>query len=72
MASYQFEVTFTGLRGLGPDSIERTITVVYDDVDDDVTADMVRSWAIADAKNIMRERTERGYPVPRFVSIERS
>ena len=67
--SYQFEVHFKVLWGLGPRTVTRTITIFYDDVDPDTPEEIVKSQAISDAKTIMFNRTEAGYPMPEFEGI---
>lgn len=51
---YLFEVEFLVRKGLGPEWLTKFVTIAYDDVDPDVHSDIVKDWAINEAKHYLK------------------
>ena len=62
---YQYNVEFLVRKGLGPDWVTKIVFQAYDDVDPDVAEYIVKQWAIADAKQYLKD-----HDCPAFVFIE--
>ena len=47
---YTLNVSVSICKGLGPDMVERVFTQGYDDVDEEVTEEELKKWAVSDTE----------------------
>ena len=47
---YILNVSVLIRKGLGPDMVERVFTQGYDDIDDEVTEEELKKWAVSDTE----------------------
>lgn len=53
---HTFEVHFSVFKGNGPDTVEKSVTICYDDVHPDVTEFTLRDMAREDARLDLQSR----------------